>query len=349
MALRIDVEKSGNSVVLRAPEHPQLAERAAALGGKPKGRDWSFPVAKESQVRALARELWGSDGSDKARATIRVELSLYGEGPMGRIGEAWLCGRLLARRRSFDGPAELGEGVKLVSGSFANWGGSPGRPALAARYGTVVDVADVPLAAAKAAEKEFPFEVKIVENGEATVGAWARSITERIPGPLQRAEAKMSGKERKPAAPAAAKAPAKPAAKAAPAPKPAAAAAAPAAPVKAAVKKAVAAAKQVARKASAAAKKTAKKVAKKAQAAAKKVAKKVAPKKSAPKKVAAKAVKAPKKAAKKAPARKAAKKPAAKVPKKAAPKKAAARKAKAPARKAAKKAPARKAARRGRR
>ncbi len=224
MAVRIEVEKSGSNVVLRGPDHPLLAERASAIGGRTKGREWAFPSAKEDQVRKLARELWGTDGNDRQDTTLRLDLSLYGEGPMGRQGEAWLAGRLIARRRSFDAPVELGEGVRLVTGSFATWGGSPGRPALGARYGTVVDISSVPLSAAQQAEKQFPFEGKIVSGGEAQVGAWSRTVTEKIPGPGSRADAKMGGSKAAPAKAAASSSKAAPPAKAAPASKPAPAA-----------------------------------------------------------------------------------------------------------------------------
>ena len=338
MAVRIEVEKSGTNVVLRGPEHPLLAARAPALGGRAKGRDWTFPVAKEEQVRKLARELWGTDGKDRATATVRLDLSLYGEGPLGRQGEAWLAGRLIARRRSFDGPAELGEGVKLVAGGFSAWSGSPGRPALGARYGTIVDISDVPTSAAAQAEKQYPFEAKVVAGGEATVGAWSRTVTEKHPGPVARAEAKLSGKE--PAKPG------KPSPKAAAAPAPA--------PAKKAAP--AAAAKKAAPAPKASAKKAAKKATKKAAPApARKAAKKSAKKVS--KKVAARpAPKAAKKATKKAaPARRPAKKAAKKATKKRAP----ARPAKKASKKAAARRPApkasrgkrgkKKAARRGRR
>ena len=318
MSVRIEVEKSGNNVVLRAPEHPQLAEKASALGGKVKGGAWTFSGAKESDVRGLAKDLWGTDGKSKDFVTLRVELSLFGEGPLGRMGEAWLCGRLLARRRSHDAPVELGPDVKVVAGSFSTWGGSPGRPALGARYGTTVDVAGVPRGAAEAAEKEYPLEVKITNaNSPAIVGAWSRPVTERRPGPIQHAESKFnaagtsmrsgggSSASAKPAAPAAKPAPA---AKAAPK--------AAAVPVAKSAKPPKAA-KPVPKKAApkAAPKKTAKPAAKKAG--------KPAPKKSAKP--------APKKAAKKpAPARKPAKKAARKAGKPARP---AARKARKPARK----------------
>jgi hypothetical protein len=333
MATRIEVEKSGTNVVLRAPEHPLLVERAASLGGRSSKSGWTFGANKEDQVRKLARELWGTDGRETERVAVRVDLSLYGEGPLGRFGEAWLCGRLVARRRTFDSPVELGEGVKLVSGSFSTWGGSPGRPALGARYGTVIDVADIPTSAGQRAEKEFPFEVKVIKNGEAQVGAWARSITERIPGPLHRAEAKMGGKAAPKAAAPAAKASAAPAPappparKSAPAPAPKAKAPAPAPQAKAApapVKKKKAApapkakpapkmkaAPSATKKTAAAPKrKAAKKSTKKAAAAAprKKVAKKAPARKAAPRKAARRAApKAARRPMKKAPARKAAK------------------------------------------
>lgn len=358
MAVRIEVEKSGNNVALRAPEHPLLAQRAAALGGKSKGGAWTFSGSQENAVRALAKELWGTDGRDKETSNLRVELSLYGEGPMGRQGEAWLCGRLVARRRRFDAPVELGPDVRLVTGSFSTWGGSPGRPALGARYQTIVDITGVPRSAALAAERDYPFEVKVLDNaGNATVGAWARTVTERIAGPLARAEAKMTGKQpAKPSAPAAR--PAAPARKVAAAPPPPPPPPPPAARAKvkaqAAAKVVVATVKNVAAKATKAvakAKKAAKKAAKAASKAAAGASQTAARAVAAAKKAARKtAKKVARKVAKKAPARKSS--PASRRAAPAKPAKKAARKA-APARKSAarKAAPAKKSAarKRGRR
>ena len=66
MAVRIEVEKSGSNVVLRGPEHPLLAERASAIGGRTKGRDWAFPIAKEA-LSANVRVIDGHPGNQAAK------------------------------------------------------------------------------------------------------------------------------------------------------------------------------------------------------------------------------------------------------------------------------------------
>jgi hypothetical protein len=147
--------------------------------------------------------------------TLRLDLSLYGEGRAGKLGESWIAGRLVARRPDWDKPVELGKNVTLVRGGFRRWEGTAGKPALGSDYPTVVDIHGVPQAAAEKAEREFPIITRVVApKGETIVGAWQRTQTDRRPGMGARAEAKMSGPapKAKPAAAAKPAAPAKPAA-----------------------------------------------------------------------------------------------------------------------------------------
>ena len=180
MSNRIRIDKSGDRLTLQAPDHPHLASKAAQLGGRKQGGGWSFDAGEEKGVRKLARQLYGTDGTERETASLRVDLSLFGEGSLGEEGEAWLAGRRIARRAAFDGPVELGEGVKLVSGGFGVWGGSRAHPALDARYGTVVDIEGVPRGAADLAAERYPIAVGVVgRNGEAQVGPWSRTVVTR--------------------------------------------------------------------------------------------------------------------------------------------------------------------------
>jgi hypothetical protein len=357
MASRVRIERSGERVALIAPEHPQLGEKAAELGGRRQRDGWVFPARDEARVRKLARHLYGTDGTDRSTATMRVDLSLYGEGSLGHEGEAWLAGRLLARRPSFDQPVELGDGVRLVRGGFGVWGGSRNHPALDAEFATVVDVSDVPASAAEVAAERYPIAVAVVDkDGEAQVGIWSKVVTTREaaerdgqqtrPQSVRRRhveeeveerprKASQSGggtqasRRREESAPPQASTPApKPKAKAK-----ATAAPAPSAPAR---RDDRAGAQRSAAPAAAAPKQSAKKQSAKKQSAKKASANKAAPKKSAPKKT------SPKKSApKKTSAKKTASKKASS--KKASSKKTSARRA--PARPARKKVAARATAR----
>ena len=315
MDTRIHVEKTGDRFTLHAPDHPDLARRAKEFGGRWSGGAWSFPAKNESAVRKFAQGLFGSDGGDGgAKVTLRVDLSLFGEGSIGHEGEAWLAGRMLARRPAFDQRVELGPGVKLVRGGFSVWGGSRQHPALETAYGTVLDVEGVPRTAAEYAAERNPITVAIVDGKKgAVVGPWSKTVTTKTSGPAKPAAAAKAAAPAKAAAAAKASAPAKakpaavkakpvvkarPVAKAKAAPKPAKATKV-AKKAKAAVKAVKAKVKSVAK----AIAKAAKKAAKKGRKAVKKARAKAG--------AMAKAVKKGRKAAKaaaKAPARKAGKK-----------------------------------------
>jgi len=131
--------------------------------------------------------------SNAQQVTLRLDLSLYGEGRAGKLGESWIAGRLVARRPDWDKPVELGKNVTLVRGGFRRWDGTHGSPALGSEYPTVVDIHGVPAAAAEKAAREFPIITRIVAaKGETTVGAWQRTQTERTPGLGVRARAQMN-------------------------------------------------------------------------------------------------------------------------------------------------------------
>lgn len=59
----IRITFNGGRLILEAPSHPSLRERALALGGRWAfaARVWTFEAAQEQGVRALCRELWGDD------------------------------------------------------------------------------------------------------------------------------------------------------------------------------------------------------------------------------------------------------------------------------------------------
>lgn len=139
-AMQVRVERTGDAVILLAPYHPSLPERAKALGGRWNGRAWQFDVRDEARVRELARSIYGTDGADNPElVTIRVTIT----GREAASQEFWLAGRLIARRPGRDLPVRLGDGVVVVEGAFPRRAGSAKHPELGGE-GVVLEVRDVP-------------------------------------------------------------------------------------------------------------------------------------------------------------------------------------------------------------
>jgi hypothetical protein len=132
---------------LVAPYNPSLGARARELGGRwnAAAKAWRFDPRDEPQVRALARELFGVDGSEDLDdlVTVRVPAS------PDRRGSATItvAGRIVAERRRRDDPVRLASGVVISSGHFHATGGSMRYPEIGDND-VVLDVRDIPRAAA---------------------------------------------------------------------------------------------------------------------------------------------------------------------------------------------------------
>lgn len=139
--MTVRIERQGNSVILSAPYHPDLPARARQLGGKFDGytKSWTFDSRDEARVRALAREIYGTDGEASKTIAVRVHVDRFLD-----ARSLWLFGREIARRPERDWAVRLGEGVVVISGGFPASGGSVKNPRLAAEPGTVLEVRDVP-------------------------------------------------------------------------------------------------------------------------------------------------------------------------------------------------------------
>ncbi|WP_374711395.1 hypothetical protein [Symbiobacterium terraclitae] len=139
--MKVRIERQGNTVVLCAPYHPDLPARARQLGGKFDGftKSWTFDGRDEARVRALAREIYGTDGETSETVTVRVNLDQLRD-----VQSLWLFGREIARRPERDREVRLGEGVVVLAGGFPASGGSVKNPRLAAETGTILEVRGVP-------------------------------------------------------------------------------------------------------------------------------------------------------------------------------------------------------------
>lgn len=134
-------------VVLTAPYHPDLPSEAKSLGGKwdPSAKSWVFDPRDEQDVRALAREVYGTDDTaGEPMVTVRLDLVGWDRSP-----ETWFAGRRILWRPGRDAEVRLGDGVRCTAGFFCAGGsgggaGSVKYPAIGDTTGVVLEVRDVP-------------------------------------------------------------------------------------------------------------------------------------------------------------------------------------------------------------
>lgn len=143
-----EIRTHAGYTTLRAPYHPALPARAEALSGEHGPIDWiwTFPDAVEEQVRGLAREVFGTDGTDAPTVDVRFSIAAFGDlVTRGGRPALWLFGRRVVRRRRWTVKVEFGPGVLVVEGGFPARGGSADAVFLAPHPGTRLEVRDVPV------------------------------------------------------------------------------------------------------------------------------------------------------------------------------------------------------------
>lgn len=131
---------------LSAPFHPSLAPRCREIGGRwhPETKTWRFDPRDEQRVRNICIEIFGVDPYEPPGSLMTVRVPLNGES----VGELWLGGRCVAKRPERDCHVVLGDGVVVVDGGFPSSGGSRANPALNPKENTVLEIRDLPPAAA---------------------------------------------------------------------------------------------------------------------------------------------------------------------------------------------------------
>lgn len=135
-----------DKLIVQTPYHPDFPKRARELGGNWNGvqRLWFFDVRDEVRVRDLVKECYGTDGTPSVVVTVRSEIKHVAAGEQ----QLFLYGREVARRWDRDSRVRLGEGCVVVAGEFGESGGSRNHPRLGDCTGVVLEIRDVPLAAA---------------------------------------------------------------------------------------------------------------------------------------------------------------------------------------------------------
>lgn len=164
----VTITNDGTTVTLQAPYSADLPARAKAAGGRFQAatKSWLFDVRDAATVAAIARDIYGTDGSDADEAPVTIRVTdLKGMVDHHDFREAHLLGRTLARRRTRGAAVQLGDGVVVVAGEFPATAGSQKWPALTQDIycaGITLEVRDLPRSAAERAVLEHPGAVHIV-------------------------------------------------------------------------------------------------------------------------------------------------------------------------------------------
>lgn len=148
-SISISIDQHDGRIAVTSPYHPDFPGAARAAGGRwdVAHKAWTFDARDESRVRSLLLEIYGTDGS--VMTSDLVTIRTISACPYGQ--DWYLAGRRLASRSGRDERVRLGEGVVIITGGFPARGGSAKRPDIDAESGTVLEVRDVPRAAAVAA------------------------------------------------------------------------------------------------------------------------------------------------------------------------------------------------------
>lgn len=152
----VSVIIEAGEAILASPYNADVPPKAKAIGGRwhPATKTWRFDARDEDRVLDLARSVYGTDGREDSDdvVTVRVKVGLS-EYEKSKI----VCGRIVAERRSRDGDVWLAPGVVVAEGAFPGSGGSVRNPRLGG-FGVVLEVRDIPRAAAEAAGLEIVSE-----------------------------------------------------------------------------------------------------------------------------------------------------------------------------------------------
>lgn len=145
----IRIELLGDRIVATTPFHPAFPAKARALGGRCHGasKTWVFDARDEQRVRAIVRQVYGTDDSSSA-AVLTLRCQLDEATVDDRATSLWFCGREIARTFGRDDRPKLGSGVVVLAGGFRS-GGSRKNFGVITNPGTIVEIRDVPEAAAR--------------------------------------------------------------------------------------------------------------------------------------------------------------------------------------------------------
>ena len=177
--MSVTITTTATGVTLSAPFNRELSPEARAIGGRwnPDAKAWTFAAVDEERVRDLAREIYGTDGSDSESGdlvSVRVDASRYSD-----TATIELAGRIILEKRSRDEAPRLGVNVIRVSGSFRSHGGSMRYPEIN-ENDVILEVRGVPRAAATAAGFESECIIEPVGIDRVALEAERQRIASRL-------------------------------------------------------------------------------------------------------------------------------------------------------------------------
>lgn len=144
--MSVTITTDSTTVTLIAPYDPSMPAKAKAIGGRWNATEkaWVFDARDESRVRALAREIYGTDGAADDRPTVTLRVPVMQNSTRDGGDEFRVAGMRLAWRPGRDADVRLAPGVSIISGGFEGWGGSMRYPELNPIGDTVLEVRDLP-------------------------------------------------------------------------------------------------------------------------------------------------------------------------------------------------------------
>lgn len=165
--MAIQIVRRDTHLEVQSPYYPEWLVQARRLGGRwdPVAATWSFDVRDEAAVRTALREVYGTDGEGPVEL-VDVALTLV---PGTYARTVFALGREIAHRPGRDAPVRLGEGVRILRGTFPARGGSAKYPAIGdLSQDVVLLVRDVPRDLALRA-RERSNHVQVVEAPDGVV------------------------------------------------------------------------------------------------------------------------------------------------------------------------------------
>ena len=167
----IKITETDTKIAVKSPYHPDFPRPAKKLGGRWDGasKTWTFDARDSARVKALCREIYGTDGSPDQLQDLVAVRATFPERDSTYDLSCYVAGRQVARAYDRDGGATLGEGTVVLEHGFFSTG-SRKNPALGVNAGTVVEVRDIPRPAAARAVEEgggLGAQVEIVEAADA--------------------------------------------------------------------------------------------------------------------------------------------------------------------------------------
>jgi hypothetical protein len=138
---QVEITKVGNELHVESPYHPDLPRQARKLGGDWRKPVWVFDARNEAEVRALYRDVYGTDGSSEDK-TVTVEIKFSSEEAYCGDKSLFFAGRQIVRIFDRDSGAKLGDGVTVLEGGFSS-GGSRKNPCLTREVGTKIRIFDI--------------------------------------------------------------------------------------------------------------------------------------------------------------------------------------------------------------